>query len=105
MALASSCHGSPPETPLGAVPCGGRPRDHERTGRGGPVKIRVDRSMCQGHAMCNMAAPDVYLLDDLGYNALHGEIEVAEALAEQAHRGALVCPERAITIIEDSAAF
>lgn len=49
--------------------------------------------------MCNSQAPEVYELDDLGYNAIDGEIEVDDALAESAERGARACPERAITIV------
>lgn len=63
------------------------------------MRIRVDRSRCEGHAVCNSQAPEVYELDDLGYNAIDGEIEVDDALAESARRGARACPERAITIV------
>lgn len=62
------------------------------------MKIRVDRSACTGHAMCNFNAPGVFPLDDLGYNALDGEIEIPDELADQARRGALACPEQAITV-------
>ena len=68
------------------------------------MKIRVDQSRCQGHAMCNMTAPEVYPLDDLGYTALDGDVELPDDLAEQAHRGALSCPERVITVIEEPVA-
>jgi ferredoxin len=67
------------------------------------VRIRVDRALCQGHAMCNMTAPDVYQLDDLGYNAFDGDVEIADDLADAARRGALACPERAITIVDEPA--
>ncbi len=50
--------------------------------------------------MCNSQAPEVYELDDLGYNAIDGEIEVDDVLAESARRGARACPERAITIVD-----
>ncbi len=63
------------------------------------MKINVNRAKCQGHAMCFANGPDVYPLDDLGYTALDGEVEVPDSLAEQARRGALVCPERVITIV------
>jgi ferredoxin len=50
--------------------------------------------------MCFANAPDVYELDDVGYNVLDGEMKVDPALTEQARRGADACPERAITVIE-----
>ncbi len=49
--------------------------------------------------MCHSQAPDVYQLDDLGFNAIDGEIEIDDALAEAAARGAKACPERAITLV------
>jgi ferredoxin len=51
--------------------------------------------------MCHFHAPDVYPLDEDGYNALNGEYDVAPALEEAARRGALNCPERAIEVLED----
>ena len=66
------------------------------------MKVRVDRSRCSGHALCHAEGPDVYALDDEGYCAV-GEVEVAVALEEQARRGALVCPERAITVETEAA--
>jgi ferredoxin len=68
--------------------------------RGNFMRIHVNRAACEGHAMCNVTAPDVFQLDELGYNALDGEMEVSEDLSEQARRGAAACPERAITVIE-----
>jgi ferredoxin len=51
--------------------------------------------------MCNFHAPDVYPLDDDGYNALDGEYDVEPGLEDAARRGALNCPERAIEVIEE----
>ena len=65
------------------------------------MRIRVDRQRCTGHAMCHANAPDVYDLDDVGYNVLDGEAEVDDALADQARRGADSCPERAIVIVSE----
>jgi ferredoxin len=42
-------------------------------------------------------APEVYELDDLGYNVTAVK-EVPPGLEEQARKGALACPEQAITI-------
>ena len=65
------------------------------------MKIRVNKSACTGHTMCNFHAPDVYPLDDDGYNALDGEYDVEPGLEDAARRGALNCPERAIEVIEE----
>jgi ferredoxin len=47
--------------------------------------------------MCQAAAPNVYVLDELGFNVTPA-CEVPPALADEAVRGALSCPESAITI-------
>jgi ferredoxin len=56
--------------------------------------------MCTGHALCQLHGPDVYVLDDLGYNTTSNRA-VPPELWEQARRGALACPEGAIAIEED----
>ena len=37
------------------------------------MKIIVDCDKCQGHALCASQAPEVYELDDTGYNRM-GEV-------------------------------
>jgi ferredoxin len=63
------------------------------------MRIRVDQERCSGHAMCKHHGPDVYVLDELGYNRTD-IADVPEELWEQARRGALACPELAITVEE-----
>jgi len=64
------------------------------------MKVRVIPGRCQGHARCLAEGPEVYVLDDIGYNDANID-EVPEELKEQARRGALACPELALTVIED----
>jgi ferredoxin len=64
------------------------------------MKIRVDVNSCSGQARCEAIAPEVFVLNDVGYNATD-EKEVGEALLAAACRGALACPEGAITIVDD----
>jgi ferredoxin len=60
----------------------------------------VDPELCQGHTLCNMAAPDIFhLRDEDG----HAYVVVEELSPEQvplARQAELGCPERAITIEE-----
>lgn len=63
------------------------------------MRIHVDTDRCSGHARCRAAAPDVYELDELGYNVTPVK-EVVSELEEAARRGADACPERAIAIEE-----
>jgi len=66
------------------------------------MKVIVDPQLCSGHGRCWTYAPEIYTLDDNGYNAVTGvPIEVPEDLEEAARLGARTCPERAITIVED----
>lgn len=61
------------------------------------LTVRVDRSLCAGHALCAARAPDVYVLDEEGFCASDGLVVPAELVA-QAELGARVCPERAIVL-------
>jgi ferredoxin len=57
----------------------------------------VDQDTCQGHALCNSVAPELFTLDSDGYSDV-GIREVPAQMEELARRGMLACPERAITI-------
>ena len=63
------------------------------------MRIRVDRTVCQGHALCAGVAPDLFTLDEEGYSNVD-ETEVPGGLEDLARRGVQTCPERAITILE-----
>ena len=65
------------------------------------VRILVEKGRCQGHGRCAAVAPDLFVLDDLGYLAL-ADVEVADDTGTTARRGAQACPERAITILEEA---
>lgn len=62
--------------------------------------IRVDTHFCSGHARCAALAPDVYRLDDDGFNISDGDV-VQPGMENDARRGADSCPERAITFDTD----
>jgi len=64
------------------------------------MRVRVDIDKCQGHARCAALAPDIFVLDDLGYNVTP-LTEVPAEQEEAARRGAMACPELAITVEED----
>ena len=63
------------------------------------IALRVDVEKCTGHARCWSVAPEVYELDDLGYNVTPVK-DVPAGLEELARKGALACPEQAITVEE-----
>jgi ferredoxin len=63
------------------------------------VRIRVDTDICSGQARCNATAPHVYVLNDEGYND-SDDTDVSEGDLADASRGALACPEGAITLVD-----
>lgn len=67
------------------------------------MRIRVDRDLCTGHALCVEQGPDLFVLDELGFNVTE-ERDVPTGQHEQARRGAQACPEGAISVEDDTKA-
>ncbi|GAB2483228.1 ferredoxin [Jatrophihabitans fulvus] len=65
------------------------------------MKIFVEQSKCSGHARCYATAPEVFPIDDDGYTALDGEVDVPDELAEKARFGVAACPEKALRVLAD----
>jgi ferredoxin len=63
------------------------------------MKIVVKKDLCCGAASCVKASPAVYKLDEFGYNKMDGA-EVPAGQEEAARRGAAICPESAIELVE-----
>jgi ferredoxin len=63
------------------------------------MKIEVDLERCCGHACCAAVAPEVYKLNDEGYQC-EAVIVVPLGMEKAAADGALSCPERALTVVE-----
>jgi ferredoxin len=66
------------------------------------MKVKVDKELCRGHAMCSMLVPDVFEVDDAGYViAPEGVIEVPEDVNEgEVREAVLSCPEGALAVDE-----
>jgi ferredoxin len=63
------------------------------------MKVAVDARLCSGHGRCEAMAPEVFHLDDVGYNAARGlVVDVQPGLEAQARVGVAACPERALLI-------
>jgi ferredoxin len=66
------------------------------------MKYVVDEAMCSGHGLCAAVAPEVYTLDDEGFNAEIGQtLEVPAGKELAAREGARGCPEAALAIVDD----
>jgi ferredoxin len=65
------------------------------------VKIRLDRTMCDGFGKCAERAPEVFDLDEWGYASYAGDVspytDLPEAQEAPARRALMDCPVHAIT--------
>jgi ferredoxin len=61
------------------------------------LKIRLDRTLCDGFGICAKHAPEYFSLDDWGYASLVGNGEVPSQDRDAVMRALLDCPVHAIT--------
>jgi ferredoxin len=64
------------------------------------MRVSVDPKICQGHGLCFVAAPSVFIMDERAHCQIH-DPEVQSGLEGAVRNGALACPEQAITIEEN----
>lgn len=62
------------------------------------MRVEVDRETCEGHGLCEQAAPQIYELDDDGYVGLRRQPDGSQEEGA-AEAGARVCPVSALTIV------
>ena len=60
------------------------------------MRVRLDRTMCDGFGVCAKHAPEYFSLDDWGYASLVGNGTVPEADQPAVRRALLDCPVHAI---------
>jgi ferredoxin len=65
------------------------------------MKIRLDRTVCDGFGLCAKHAPGYFSLDDWGYASLIGDGTVPEKDRSPVTRALLDCPVHAITEFGD----
>ena len=63
------------------------------------MKVQVDRDLCQGHARCNVIAPDVFHQDEEGFSYT-SDADVPPEAEERVRKALLNCPESAIRILK-----
>jgi ferredoxin len=61
-----------------------------------PMKIRLDRTLCDGFGICAKHAPEYFSLDDWGYASLIGDGAVPAADHDAVIRALMDCPVHAI---------
>jgi ferredoxin len=65
------------------------------------MRLKVDGILCSGHSRCWKYAPNVFELDDHGFNLdKGGEVEVPPGEEKAALLGMKACPERAISLAD-----
>lgn len=60
------------------------------------LRIRLDRTLCDGFGICAKHAPEYFSLDDWGYASLIGDGTVSEKDRDAVMRALLDCPVHAI---------
>jgi ferredoxin len=61
------------------------------------IRIRLDRTVCDGFGICAKHAPGYFSLDDWGYASLVGDDTVAEEDHDAVMNALMDCPVHAIT--------
>ncbi len=67
------------------------------------MRVKVDRALCQGHAMCQLEAPEIFrVLEREGdYDQVDVILEdVPEALRAKLEAAVRYCPNRVLSIDE-----
>lgn len=64
------------------------------------MRVRVNRQICSGHALCQAACPEVYGSDEMGYCVIANP-EVPPELESAAMEGLRRCPEGALVLEQD----
>lgn len=60
------------------------------------MKIKLDRTVCDGFGLCAKHAPEYFSLDDWGYASLVGDGDIPEQDHDAVMRALFDCPVHAI---------
>ncbi len=60
------------------------------------LRIKLDRTLCDGFGICAKHAPDYFSLDDWGYAVLVGDGNIPDEDHDAVQRALLDCPVHAI---------
>jgi ferredoxin len=65
------------------------------------MRIRLDRTVCDGFGTCALHSPGRFSLDDWGYASLTGDGVVPPEDEDGVTRAILSCPVHAITVLRE----
>ncbi|MGV0870621.1 ferredoxin [Mycolicibacterium sp. XJ879] len=63
------------------------------------MKLSVDSKRCQGHTLCHMVAPELFVLSETDGHASPAVDEVPPELIHVAQMAVEGCPEQAISLL------
>lgn len=66
-----------------------------------PMRIKLDRTLCDGFGICAKHAPEYFSLDDWGYAVLVGDGNIPERDRDAVMRALMDCPVHAIMEIDE----
>ncbi|MGU3501108.1 ferredoxin [Mycobacterium sp. C31M] len=66
------------------------------------MRIKLDRTLCDGFGICAKHAPEYFSLDDWGYAVLVGDGDIPEQDRPAVLRALLDCPVHAIIELSDA---
>ena len=64
------------------------------------MEVHIDPAICQGHTLCALAAPELFLLREDDGHAYVASAEVPAGQEDLVRRAVATCPEGAISIDE-----
>jgi ferredoxin len=64
------------------------------------MHVNVNAGRCQGHTLCSLAAPEVFILDDEDGHASVADPAVKPGLENAVRTAARTCPEQAVEVSE-----
>jgi len=68
------------------------------------VTVRIDPTLCRGHAICALFFSDGVELDQWGFGRVIDDRADSARLVRRAHRAAAACPNGAFIVHDDAAA-
>lgn len=61
------------------------------------MRVRIDPEVCQGHAMCSLACPQIFQLSDEDGHAFVEDEQVPPQFEDAVEQAVRSCPEGAIS--------
>ena len=63
--------------------------------------VRIDPTLCRGHAICTLFFGDGMELDQWGFGRVADDVVDSARLLKRARRAAAACPNGAFTVVDD----